>query len=179
MNSSACALVLRGEKEYGGLRSSVFVAVSTRMVCEEEYELLEQIGRGSYGKVYRAQHESGEVHAIKVGRQVAHKLCSPEYEERDGELGTHLVSPINLVSTPPKMRTTSSNVSVLPRIDNGVRPERARVIRRQVCGQGRRRKPSTGCLFFKTSPPCVCSVGPQTNRLWRYLTRTGDHSSVK
>ena len=36
------------------------------MVCEEEYELLEQIGRGSYGKVYRAQHDSGEVHAIKV-----------------------------------------------------------------------------------------------------------------
>ncbi|CAB1104688.1 unnamed protein product [Ectocarpus sp. CCAP 1310/34] len=36
------------------------------MVCEEEYELLDQIGRGSYGKVYRAQHDSGEVHAIKV-----------------------------------------------------------------------------------------------------------------
>eukprot|EP00752_Nemacystus_decipiens_P012064 g10695.t1 len=36
------------------------------MACEEEYELLEQIGRGSYGKVYRAQHDSGEVHAIKV-----------------------------------------------------------------------------------------------------------------
>lgn len=38
----------------------------SRMVCEEEYELLEKIGRGSYGKVYRAQHDSGEVHAIKV-----------------------------------------------------------------------------------------------------------------
>lgn len=41
----------------------------SRMVCEEEYELLEQIGRGSYGKVYRAQHDSGEVHAIKVNFQ--------------------------------------------------------------------------------------------------------------
>ena len=44
------------------------VAIVT-MVCEEEYELLEQIGRGSYGKVYKAQHDSGEVHAIKVRLQ--------------------------------------------------------------------------------------------------------------
>lgn len=36
------------------------------MVSETEYELLEEIGRGSYGKVYRARHDSGEVHAIKV-----------------------------------------------------------------------------------------------------------------
>lgn len=36
------------------------------MVSEDEYELLEQIGRGSFGKVYRARHDSGEVHAIKV-----------------------------------------------------------------------------------------------------------------
>lgn len=44
------------------------------MVCEEEYELLDQIGRGSYGKVYRAQHDSGEVHAIKV--RSASKNCT-------------------------------------------------------------------------------------------------------
>lgn len=36
------------------------------MVCESEYELIEEIGRGSYGKVYQARHESSDIHAIKV-----------------------------------------------------------------------------------------------------------------
>ena len=38
------------------------------MVCEDEYEFLEEIGRGSSGRVYKAKHDSGELHAIKVLR---------------------------------------------------------------------------------------------------------------
>lgn len=76
--------------------------VSVTMVCEEEYELLEQIGRGSYGKVYRAQHDSGEVHAIKVRLQSTSKSFVRMWAAVD-KLGT-LASPFNLVSAVPQTR---------------------------------------------------------------------------
>lgn len=36
------------------------------MASCDDYELLEQIGRGSFGKVYRARHIDGDIRAIKV-----------------------------------------------------------------------------------------------------------------
>ena len=54
-------------------------------MCEEEYELLDQIGRGSYGKVYRAQHSSGEVHAIKVREKSRGQISWEMMIKRPGE----------------------------------------------------------------------------------------------
>jgi serine/threonine protein kinase len=38
------------------------------MSCDD-YELLEKIGKGSFGKVYKAKHKDGSVVAIKVRAQ--------------------------------------------------------------------------------------------------------------
>ncbi|CAM9723806.1 unnamed protein product [Discosporangium mesarthrocarpum] len=36
------------------------------MVGSGDYELLEEVGRGSFGRVFRARHRNGDVHAIKI-----------------------------------------------------------------------------------------------------------------
>lgn len=76
------------------------------MVCEEEYEILDQIGRGSYGKVYRAQHDSGEVHAIKVifckRRTLGQHFVSNSSRILDAQVPVQLrtISGVHVMSTP-------------------------------------------------------------------------------
>lgn len=42
------------------------------------YELLEDIGHGSFSTVYKAQHtETKELYAIKMMREMPHNVCLP------------------------------------------------------------------------------------------------------